>query len=104
MNTRTGRTESLSDDFSDYLDDELNDLNNAVGYLNAALDDGNQEVFLLCLRKVVRANGGIELTAKSADIGRAALYKMLSEDGNPRFNSLTALLNQLGLKMTLAVA
>lgn len=104
MNTRTGRTESLSDDFSDYLDDELNDLNKAVAYLNAALDEGNQDVFLLCLRNVVRANGGIELTAENADIGRAALYKMLSENGNPRFNSLIALLSQLGLKMTLAVA
>jgi probable addiction module antidote protein len=104
MNTRAVRNKSVSDDFSYYLDDELKDLNNAVGYLNAALDDGNQEVFLLCLRNVVRANGGIELTAESADIGRAALYKMLSEDGNPRFNSLIALLNQLGLKMTLAVA
>lgn len=106
MTTRnaTAKPGKASVNYTDDLDGRLVDLNYAVAYLNEALDDGNQDVFLLCLRDVVRANGGFEMTAENAEIGRAALYRMLSEDGNPRFNSLVALLNQLGLKLCLAVA
>jgi len=93
-----------SESYTDSLDSRLVDFDYAVANLNEALDDGNQEVFLLCLRDVVRANSGFEMTAATAEIGRAVLYRMLSEDGNPRFGSLVVLLDQLGFKLCLAAA
>lgn len=90
--------------YTDYLDDELSDLNYAVEYLNLALEEQDQNTFLVALGDVVRANGGFEITAEEAEIGKSALYRMLGENGNPRMDSLLALLHQLGIKLTLSVA
>lgn len=89
---------------TDHLNERLTDLSYAVEYLNASLESGRQDEFLLALRNVVRAQGGFELTAEGAEMGRTALYRMLSEDGNPRCDSLLALFGQLGLRMTLSAA
>ena len=40
------------------LDEDLQDPIEAVGYLNACLEDGDPEVFLLALRDVARDRGG----------------------------------------------
>lgn len=93
-----------SNQHSDHLNERLKDLSYAVDYLNASLESGRQDEFLLALRNVVRAQGGFELTAEGAEMGRTALYRMLSEDGNPRCDSLLALFGQLGLRMTLSAA
>ena len=44
--------------------------------------------FLLALRDVVEAHGGVGQLAKVAKLNRESLYKLLSKDGNPRLSSL----------------
>lgn len=72
----------------------------ALGYLNAALEDGDQEVFLLALRDVAEARGVSQL-AREAQLNRENLYRMLSPNGNPQLSSLTALLRSLGLRLAI---
>jgi probable addiction module antidote protein len=87
----------------DYKDDfllhELQDREHAAAYLTAALEEG-EEVFLLAIRDVVEAHGGIGTLAKLTQLNRENLYAMLSETGNPRLSSLTTILATLGFEIS----
>lgn len=72
----------------------------AAEYINAAMEDGDREVFLLALRDLAKARGGMSAVAEQAKISRTSLYKTLSPRGNPEFKSVTALLHSLWLKLT----
>ena len=71
----------------------------AAFYLNAALEDGSQDVFLMALRDVANARG-LSVLAREAALNRENMYRILSEKGNPRISSLTAILDSLGLKLS----
>jgi len=45
--------------YQDYLIESLKDPEEAAGYLNAALEGGEIDVFLLALQNVVKAQGQI---------------------------------------------
>ncbi len=84
--------------FKESLHESLQDPEEAVGYLNAALEDPSPEVFLLALKDVSDAQG-ITNVARKADLNRENLYRMMSDKGNPRFSSLKALLDALGFEL-----
>ncbi len=75
----------------------------AAAYLNAALEEGDPELFLLALRNVAEAQGGIGILAEKSNLNRESLYRMLSERGNPEFRSLDALLHALGFRLTIKI-
>jgi len=77
----------------------LKDPNEVVEYLNAALEDGEPEVFLLALRDVVDAYGGMGKLAESTSLNRENLYRMLSTKGNPEFFSLSTVLDAIGFRL-----
>ncbi len=86
-----------------YQDDLLESLKEpaeAVEYLNAALHDGDPEVFLLALRDVAEALGGVSALSKKTKLNRENLYRMLSKRGNPQLQSLNVLLDVLGFKLS----
>ena len=93
--------------YQDWLIDKLKDHDEAVSYLNAALEEslrGDEEslaVFLLALRNVAEAQGGIAHLAEKAHVGRESLYKTLSEKGNPKWQTLVSLIIALGLNLRL---
>jgi len=72
-----------------------------VAYLNAALEDGEPAVLLEALRNVAQAKGGMGALAKAAGVSRESLYRTLSRCGNPKIETIMALLNALGLKLTI---
>jgi probable addiction module antidote protein len=75
-------------------------------YLRAALEDddeGGDAVFLLALRDVATANH-MTYVAEATGLNRESLYKMLSRTGNPGINSLKAVLNAVGLRLSVEVA
>lgn len=80
--------------------DRLKDPKLALAYLNEAVKDEDQRVFLLALKDVIEANGG-DMSALAAEtkLNRPTIYRMLSKKGNPRWDSLTSLLNAIGLEM-----
>ncbi|MGQ0694797.1 MAG: addiction module antidote protein, partial [Nitrospiraceae bacterium] len=77
----------------------LRDAREAEEYLNAALEEDDPELFLLALRNVAEAQGGVAQLAERAKLNRESLYKMLSERGNPELRSLDALLHALGFRL-----
>ena len=81
------------------LIESLRDSGEAEEYLNAALEEDDPELFLLALRNVAEAQGGVAQLAEKAKLNRESLYKMLSERGNPEFRSLDALLHALGFRL-----
>ena len=85
-----------------YQKELLEDLKNpeeAAEYLNAALEDGSPEVFLLAIRNVVEARGGMKYLAVQTELNRENLYRMLSGKGNPGLYSLQSILEVLGLRL-----
>jgi len=74
----------------------------ASEYLNEALKEMSQEVFLLALRDVAKAKG-MSLAAREAQLNRETLYRMLSEKGNPNLSSLNKLLDTLGLTLSIGM-
>ncbi|WP_413910897.1 addiction module antidote protein [Desulfobacula sp.] len=86
--------------YQEGLLNRLKDPGYATEYLNEALKEGAQEVFMLALRDVAKARG-VSLVAKETDLNRETLYRMLSEKGNPNLSSLNKLLNSLGLTLTI---
>ena len=71
----------------------------AISYVKAAAED-SQEGFLLALRDLAEVTKGMSKVAEAADKNRENLYRMLSEDGNPRLDSLWAVLEAMGLRLT----
>ena len=84
--------------FEEILRQRLQDSAQAAEYLTACFEEG-PDVFLVGLREVVEAQGGIRRTARSSKLNRESLYRLLSHDGNPRLSSLNAVLSSLGLKV-----
>ena len=80
----------------------LRDPTEAAEYLNAALAENSNELFLLALRNVAESHG-IKRLAEDAHLNRESMYRMLSDQGYPQLASLTAVLQQLGLKLSVEV-
>ncbi len=85
-------------DYKEYLLESLKDPKERAAYLNAALEE-DSEVFFLALKDVADACGGVSKLAKESSLNRESLYKTLSVRGNPRFDSLLAMLHALGLEI-----
>jgi probable addiction module antidote protein len=75
------------------------DLGRAVGYLTECFNDDFEETFLVALRDVVLANGGVAKVAKAAGLNRESLYKALSRGGNPGVDTLRKILTALKIKI-----
>jgi probable addiction module antidote protein len=86
-------------DYQEYHLEWLKDPENAADYLNAAIEDGDQEVLLLALRNIAEAEGGMTKVAEKSQLKRESLYRMLSPHGNPALSNLFSILHGLGLKM-----
>ena len=84
--------------YDEGLKQALGDPVEAAAYLNAALEDGSPDVFLLALRDVASAHG-LSRIARETSLNRENMYRILSENGNPQLSSLQALLHQLGLRL-----
>jgi probable addiction module antidote protein len=78
---------------------ELKNSEYAAKYLAQALESDDQGTFLIALRDVVEAGGGISVIAEQAHIQRQSLYKALSSRGNPRLATLQGILKPLGLRI-----
>ena len=81
------------------LIESLRNAGEAEAYLNAALEKGDPELFLLALRNVAEAQGGVAQFAEKAKLNHESLHKILSERGNPELKSLDALLHALGFRL-----
>ncbi len=69
-----------------------------AAYLNAALEDGDPALLQAVLGDIAKARG-MSAIARDAGVGRESLYKSLSLDGNPSWQTINKVLTSLGLKL-----
>ena len=81
-------------DASDYLDNE----ETIAEYLAAALENPDQDAFLIAVGDVAKARGIANVAAR-AGLGRESLYKTLQPGARPRFDTVRRLLVALGVKL-----
>jgi probable addiction module antidote protein len=86
--------------YRDLLLERLEDPTEAAHYLTACLEESD-EVFLIGLRDVVDAHGGMAELAHATGLNRETLYRTLSESGNPRLSSLGLIIEALGLRLSI---
>lgn len=86
----------------EWLIEQLRDPEMSVAYLNAALAEEDQAAFMLALRNVAKARGGVAMLARRTELNRVALSRALSVTGNPELRSLTRILDASGLKFVIA--
>ena len=67
-------------------------------YLDAALAEGDTALFAAALGDIAKARGMSDI-ARNAGVTREALYKALSEKGDPRLSTLFGVIKALGLKV-----
>ena len=90
--------------YKEGLLERLKDPQEAAAYLDATLEEGDTEVFLLALRDVAEARlGGMTTLAQQTSLNRETLYRTLSEKGNPELASLDKLLHAVGLRLAVEV-
>ncbi len=92
--------------FEDTLIERLRDPKYARVFLDVALEeyekDGDTEAFLLALRDVAEAQGGLLKLAERTKLNRQNLYKTLSAKGNPKLETVGAILRGLGFRLSVA--
>jgi probable addiction module antidote protein len=92
----------LTEKYENNLKADFLDPVEAAEYLNAALEDGSHEVFLMALKDVANAKGISEI-ARETKLNRENLYRILSAQGNPKLKSLNSVLHSVGLKLSVQV-
>lgn len=90
--------------YKETLIERLKKPHEAAAYLNAALQEDDLRVFLMALRDVTEAHGGISYLAKETRLNRESLYRTLSKKGNPTILNLFHMLDALGLTLNLKPA
>jgi probable addiction module antidote protein len=71
-----------------------------AAYIEAMLEDGDARAVPVALRTVANAVGGMTALADKTGLSRETLYRTLSERGNPRLDTLAAILAAFGLRLT----
>ena len=98
MATRTRKTERFARyDSADYLRTP----EDVAEYLAAAFEkDGGDAAYMAHFIGVAaRAHGGMTNLAKETGMSRAGLYKALSKDGNPSFDTIVKAMRVLGVRL-----
>ncbi len=72
-----------------------------AAYLEAAFEDGDPALIQRTIGTVARASGMTEL-ARKIGMSRTSLYKALSPEGHPEFETVIEVLRALGHRLTVA--
>jgi len=82
-------------DITRYLDNE----EAMAEYLSQVLEDGDNAELIRALGNIAKAKG-MATIARESGLGRESLYKALSEGSQPRFDTISKVINALGFKMS----
>lgn len=85
--------------------DHLKSDQDIAEYFSACLEEGGDDPAYIAaaLGNIARAYGMVKL-AKETGLAREALYRALSESGNPNFSTVLKVTKALGLKLTAQAA
>lgn len=103
--TKNYAKKHMADYRADLLE-SLKDDNEAEAYLQVALEeydeDGDYEAFMLALKNLAEAKGGINVLSKKTHLNRQNLYRVLYKSGNPRLATLSNIIHALGFRLTVS--
>ena len=83
-------------DAAEFLTDE----ETISAYLTEALESDDPRILAKSLGAVARARGGMAQLARDTGIAREALYRALSENGNPELGTALKVMHALGVRLT----
>ena len=86
-------------DIADYLDDE----EMIQEYLNAVLEEGDSKEIVIALGHIAKAIGMTKI-AEQSGLSRPSLYKALSEDSKPQFETILKVLRAIGGNLKFSVS
>jgi probable addiction module antidote protein len=84
--------------------DFLTDKETISEYLTAALESDDPRVIAKALGAVARARGGMTQLARDTGIAREALYRALSDNGNPELGTILKVVHALGIRLSASPA
>ena len=87
----------------DDLNKRLNDPRYAAEYLAQVLAENDNAAYLIALKDVMEAGGGMGSLAGRVGLKRPCLYKILSKRGNPTLATLQEILKPLGLRVSVTL-
>ncbi|KRP60783.1 addiction module antidote protein [Pseudomonas trivialis] len=80
----------------------------ALEYLCVALEKideaGGEDAFLVAVRRVAEARGGMLHLSQNTGLNRANLYRSIAAGGDPKLSTLLKVLQALGVGMSRVVA
>ncbi|UTY60665.1 putative addiction module antidote protein [Massilia sp. erpn] len=80
--------------------DYLNSKETIAAYMSEILASGDAELFQSAMNDVVRAYGMGKI-AKEAKLSREGAYKALREGSKPRFATVVAMLDAIGMRLAI---
>ena len=87
---------TIDDVTEEYFRDHPDEIDDYINFLfKEYAQDGDTATLLSCLRVICRIKG-VSLVAESSGMSRKGVQKALSEDGNPSFVSVNAILHAMG--------
>jgi probable addiction module antidote protein len=89
------KTKTIAWDSAAHLETE----EDIAAYLDAVLEEGDPALVAHAIGIVARARGMSEI-AKASGLTRPSLYKSLSSDGKPEFETIVKVLKALGLRLS----
>ena len=93
-----------SDSYKKLLLERLKEPKHREAYVNAALKDGDPKILLAVLEDCAEAMGGVAWLAKETHLSRPAIYKIISDKGNPRWDSLAKVLSAFDLRINVSLS
>lgn len=92
----------------EYLIESLKDAKEAKHFLNAALDefqeDNNMEALSNALELLIKAQGSISQLSKDTNISRTHIHRIINNETQPTLTTIAAILKALGFKLTVKKA
>lgn len=82
-------------DVAEFLDSEKR----IALFLEAAFEAGDPSLIAAALGDVARARGMTQM-AKDTGVSREALYRALSKEGRPEFNTILKVMKAFGLRLS----
>ena len=79
--------------------EHINTKEDVIGILEAALEENDTEFLFEVLGDIARSKGMAQI-AKELNLARESLYRSLSQDGNPSFNTVVKVLDNLGFQLS----
>ncbi len=90
--------------YRDYLIERLSNREEAIGYLQAALEeyqnDGDTLAFLIALRSIAEAQGGLDELARRTHTAPDLLVKILSREDESHLDTMRVILDVLGCRLS----